>query len=77
MPETFRTTKLQRFIKSKCAYMEMQQQVIEQAKKEFGPDVVKQLEAAQKTLYICIAELCQEFSIEMPEIPGCKHLKKG
>lgn len=80
MAETFRTTKLEKFIAKKIQFMEHQQRVIEEIKKHgfdeaIGSEMAKQqvihqLEVNQNAIYNTVFDLCKEFGIEMPHVLG-------
>ena len=70
MAETFRTTKLEKFIQKKVDYMEMQQKIINSMKQLHGDAVVRDLEINNLALYNYTFDLCREFGIEMPHVLG-------
>jgi hypothetical protein len=76
MPETFRMSKLEKFIAKQVAYMENQQRVIEAMRKQHqggSIDVEKLLEPIkynQTAWHNYTFELCREFGIEMPRVLG-------
>jgi hypothetical protein len=68
MAVTFRTTKVQNFIKKKIEYMKMQQKMVEDGKKLGLP--VDLLESRLEENFNYTRELCKEFKLEIPEFLG-------
>lgn len=69
--ETFRTSKLEKFIESRVDFMIQQQRVIDAMKAKGASDeTVSVLEYNQNAVYNYTFDLCREFSIEMPQVPG-------
>lgn len=70
-PETFRSSKLEKFIEKKVQFMIMQQQVIDRMRQSGAADeIIAPLDYNQTALYNYTFDLCQEFKIEMPPVPG-------
>jgi hypothetical protein len=74
MPETFRSSKLEKFIAKQVAYMEMQQRVIEEMRKLHGSAKADELTAPiqynQTAWHNYTFELCKEFGLDMPVVLG-------
>lgn len=80
MADTFRTSKLEKFIASKVQFMEMQQKIIEDLRKHGFKEsngsegvqrqVIHQLEVNQTAIYNTIFDLCKEFNLEIPHVLG-------
>jgi hypothetical protein len=71
MAETFRKSKIEKFIKRAVQYMEMQQRIIENAKKQGLPeDSIRLLEITNTATYNYTCSLCEEFQFEMPHVLG-------
>lgn len=74
MAETFRATKLEKFIQKQVEYMEHQQRTIEAMRKEYGTlkadELLTPVLLNQNAFYNYTFDLCREFSIEMPHVKG-------
>jgi hypothetical protein len=71
MAETFRTSKIQKFIKRQVEFMELQQKTIETLKAEgVAKEVITILETNQSAIYTVVFDLCHEFGLEMPIVTG-------
>lgn len=71
MAEMHRISKVKKFITKKVSFLERQQQVIEDAKKNGLPlEVISILEINQNVTYNYTFDLCKEFGLEMPHVLG-------
>lgn len=71
MSEMFRTSKIKHFIELKVVFMIGQQRVIDAMKSLGQPDeLLNPLYYNQTAIYNYTFDLCKEFGIEMPVIPG-------
>lgn len=71
MPETFRFSKIEKFIATKIAFMEHQQRIINDLKRTPNTsDAVMVLELNQNATYNYTHDLCKEFGIKMPVVLG-------
>lgn len=71
MPETFRISKVNKFVNEKVKLMEHQQRTIEQAKRQGLPqEVISIMEINNNVMYNYTFDLCREFELEMPIVLG-------
>lgn len=71
MAETFRISKLEKFIQKQVTVMEHQQRTIEGVKEQgLMNELINIIQANNTTMYNYTFDLCREFDIEMPYVLG-------